>query len=335
MWLRLLACGVLAPSAAVAVLTGVPCVDPAWQPSEIRVFRDIEYGYSRNSFTGAGREEPLLMDAYLPPAGDIRSARPAAVLVHGGAFQVGDKKIDASLATMLAQRGFIAVSVNYRLEPAGLANDEAPLDATEDVRAAIRFLRKHAYEYRIDTNRIMVAGDSAGAITALYLGYVQKAQYQGSSGNAGYRSDVALSISISGELVMQAFCAVQKLSPAYGLPAYGLPTACQVQNLTCDYTHDVGATPNQPSLLMVHGTADAIVPFVNAKAIFDRALAAGIHAKLIAIPDAGHVPMKELFTEGNYFNDFMSFVIDSLGIDTFTECPSLAPVAFSPNVVFN
>jgi acetyl esterase/lipase len=325
MWLRLLACGVLAPSAAVAALTGVPCVDPAWQPSEIRVFRDIEYGFSRNSITGI--EEPLLMDAYLPPTSDIRSARPAAVLVHGGAFQVGDKTIDASLATMLAQRGFIAVSVNYRLEPAGLANDEAPLDATEDVRAAIRFLRKHAYEYRIDTNRIMVAGDSAGAITALYLGYVEKAQYEGSSGNAGYRSDVALSISISGELVMQAFCA----------SVYPQPTACTVQNLTCDYTDNVGAAPNQPSLLMVHGTADAIVPFVNAKAIFDRAIAAGLHAKLIAIPSAGHVPFKELFTEGNYFNDFMSFVIDSLGLGGVAggECPSLAPAAFSPNVVFN
>ena len=45
----------------------------------------------------------------------------------------------------------------------------------EDLRAAIRFLRKNAEEYRLDTDKIIASGDSAGAITSLFLSYAKEA----------------------------------------------------------------------------------------------------------------------------------------------------------------
>merc|ERR1712046_562221 len=109
-------------------------------------------------------------------------------------------------ALRLAQRGFVAVSVEYRTL-AGLISLETEipqLKATEDARAAVRFVRKMAKEYRIDPDRIFMEGDSAGAIVSLYMGYVKSAQEEGKSGNPGYRSDIQLAVSVSGSLKAQA-----------------------------------------------------------------------------------------------------------------------------------
>ena len=66
-------------------------------------------------------------------------------------------------------------------------------DATEDARAAVRAMRAYAAQYRIDSSRIALSGDSAGAITSLWLGYRKgRAQQNGTSGNPGFSSDVRL-----------------------------------------------------------------------------------------------------------------------------------------------
>ena len=68
----------------------------------------------------------------------------------------------------------------------------------EDVRAAIRYVRSVAATQHLDTDRILLAGESAGAFTSLYIGYVKLAQYEGNSGNPGYSSAVTSVLSISG-----------------------------------------------------------------------------------------------------------------------------------------
>merc|ERR1712151_543895 len=98
------------------------------------------------------------------------------------------------------------------------------------------------------------------------------------------------------------------------------PMGCAVQNLTNDHVNDVDGSAGQPPLLMVHGTADLTVPYVNAKAVFDRAQSVGLKSKLITIPGGGHVPFQQLFNDGTYFEDFMSFVVDALKLNA-SECP--------------
>lgn len=70
----------------------------------------------------------------------------------------------------------------------------------EDFRAAIRFARSKADRHNLDTERIIASGNSAGAITALVLGYVQDAQYEGDSGNPGESSIPNGVISIAGAI---------------------------------------------------------------------------------------------------------------------------------------
>ena len=96
---------------------------------------------------------------------------------------------------------------HYRLAP-----EQPPLDAAEDTRAAICFVRKNAAAWKVDTDRIMVAGDSAGAITSLNIGYVGGTAGGGKWGNPGLSSAVRAMVPVSGELKTQAFELISCLS---------------------------------------------------------------------------------------------------------------------------
>lgn len=290
-----------------------PCVDPAWATDDIIVQKDIAYGSVVDAATG--KNLTLLLDVYLPPASDKRPVRPGAVIVHGGSFEKGSKNQPRmkEWAYSFAVRGFVAVSINYRLDGYyfGFMNDKAALAATEDARAAVRYMRKMEKEWRIDSERILLGGGSAGAITSLTYGYVKMAQYEGHSGNPRYSSSIALSVSVSGQLKDEAHC--KSIQPK--------PSGCAVEGgPKNDHTDDVDGSKFQPPLLMVHGTADSTVPYVNGKAVYDRAQAAGIKSKLITIPGAGHVPFDQLFHQGTYLQEFMAFTVDALKLGA-AECP--------------
>lgn len=117
--------------------------------------RDVEYG------TANGKR--LLLDAYLPPSSPDRS-RPAVVMIHGGGWRVGDKGSWAPEAERLAGRGWVAFSVDYRLdEPSPFPGE------VDDVQAAVRWVRAHAGEYGVDPARIGALGESAGGHLAALL----------------------------------------------------------------------------------------------------------------------------------------------------------------------
>ena len=119
----------------------------------------------------------LQLDMYRP-TGDTVTARPAIVRVHGGSFCCGSKT-SAELvdeATTFSKEGFVNVSIDYRLESPGCTGSfsncvPAIQEAAADAQTAVRFLRANATTYGIDPNRIAIGGSSAGAITALNVGY--------------------------------------------------------------------------------------------------------------------------------------------------------------------
>jgi acetyl esterase len=101
--------------------------------------------------------EPLFLDAYVPTV--TTTKRPAILLVHGGAWRTGDKSNLAAYGMKLAELGYVAFSVNYRLAP--LHPYPAAVD---DVEAAVRWVRAPAQvkTYRLDPKRIGAIGSSAG-----------------------------------------------------------------------------------------------------------------------------------------------------------------------------
>lgn len=97
---------------------------------------------------------PVLLDIYVPKA---PGKYPAVLLIHGGGWRARQVDADKPLAERLAQRGYVVAQVAYRL-----STDAKFPAALHDCKAALRFLRAHAEEYRLDPERIGVAGGSAG-----------------------------------------------------------------------------------------------------------------------------------------------------------------------------
>ena len=157
---------------------------------------DLVYRWATNRHTR--QIEQLELDLY-QPAGDPASLRAAVVVVHGGGFQAGSKN-DAGpqrIAIDLASRGFVTVSIDYRLAPADRGAELGDVvDATEDFRAAVRWLRHNAWWLDIDVDRIGAIGNSAGGIICCQAAYVADGD-DGDDGNVqaivelwGYLTDL-------------------------------------------------------------------------------------------------------------------------------------------------
>lgn len=98
-------------------------------------------------------------DIYAP--NNLTADTMGVVLIHGGAFAMGNEKMFATTAKWLANHGVVVYCVHYRL----LAEKKFP-GAISDIKAADRYLRKNASLYHVDPNKIVNWGESAGA----YLG---------------------------------------------------------------------------------------------------------------------------------------------------------------------
>jgi carboxylesterase type B len=223
--------------------------------------RDVTYG---SAVDQQGATVTLKLDVYRP-VGDAVTDRPAIVWVHGGSFRAGDKTSPEIVdeATTFAKKGFVNVSINYRLSPNGCTTVTAEcltaiVDAKHDAQAAVRFLRARADDYGVDEDRIAIAGTSAGAITALNVGYGP--EDVGDSGNPGFASTVRAAVSLSGARILTT------------------------------------ANPGEAAALLFQGTADSLVPYQWAVDTVAEAQAAGLLAFLTTFEGAGHVPYTQFRT---------------------------------------
>jgi dienelactone hydrolase len=236
---------------------------------------DIRYGTAPDL---DGNPVALTMDRY-QPAGDSQKQRPAVIFVHGGSFSAGDKASgpSADLAGLFPKLGYVTFSINYRLLGSGCTGStagsasctNAALFAISDAQAAVRWVRQHAAEYGVDPGRIGIGGESAGGITATGVGLL--AENPGAGGNGLYSDRVQGFFSISG----------------------GLPNG-------------VYASSDDAPGLLVHGTADPVVPYswsVDTVAALQKV---NRFALLQSIDGAGHVPWYEPYrakmtTQAEYF----------------------------------
>jgi acetyl esterase/lipase len=89
---------------------------------------------------------------------------PVVLWVHGGGYRVGDKRnAVADKVRLFNARGWVFVSVNYRLTKAGVPSSAHYPDHFRDVAAAIAWTRAHASAFGGNPHRLAVLGHSAGA----------------------------------------------------------------------------------------------------------------------------------------------------------------------------
>lgn len=218
---------------------------------------NITYGSAVNQ---DGQTVTLRLDMY-QPAGDTVTARPAIVWVHGGSFCCGSKTSTEIVdeANVFARKGYVTVSIDYRLASGGCTTADivrcvtAIGHAREDAQTAVRFLRSQASAYRIDPDRIAIGGSSAGAITALNVGY--SPENPGPGDHQGFSSAVRAVQSISGAQLASG-------------------------------PINAGDAP----ALMFHNTNDPLVSYSWATTTVDQARAAGLLVVLRTWEGSGHVP---------------------------------------------
>jgi len=120
----------------------------------------------------------LKMKVYSPPSKKW-GTRPVVILFHGGGFVTGDMDNPSIkiLCNEFAQRGYVAITVQYRkmnwLTPS-LA--KAGYTATQDARAAVRYVANHSKELGVNPNNIFLGGVSAGGCLALQTAFYDKGE---------------------------------------------------------------------------------------------------------------------------------------------------------------
>lgn len=217
------------------------------------------------------------------PRNAAAEPRPAVVLVHGGGFRQGKRESYLPVAIRLAERGYVAATVSYRLAP----RNQFPA-AVHDVKAAVRYLRANAAKLGIDPERIGAMGGSAGGHLVLMLGLTAGvAEFEGSGPNLDQSSRVACVVNYYGPTDFTQSYA-KSVDAAEVLPLFlgGDLTHARLAHIRASPLNWV--TPQAAPTLSIHGTEDTYVAYEHSVWITGRLLAAGVPAELETITGAGH-----------------------------------------------
>jgi acetyl esterase/lipase len=260
----------IAIAAALVVFgSGAPgaagqAANPPGARAGVQVQRDLTYRVVDG--------EPLKLDAYRPAGAGVR---PGVVVIYGGGWVVGNKALSEAFSRRLADEGFVAFAVDYRLAP------QHPFPAAiDDLQASVRWVRAHASRFGLDPARIGALGGSAGGHLAALLATLGR-------GRLDRDARIAAAVSWAGPM---------DLHPSqYGPDSQQyLEAFLNCVGRPCDEATIVAASPishvdrsNAP-MFIADGEVDQLVPpdqVVRMSAALDRA---GVRHQLQLVPDAGH-----------------------------------------------
>lgn len=160
------------------------CLVQLLNAQELKKFRDVVYesitvdkNITYADASDGPHEKFYKADVY-EPSGDHSVKRPLIIWLHGGAFKFGSKNAVGTRlwCTTFAQRGYVCASINYRLDRRRPLFGKKTFykgcyEAIQHVNSAVAFFKQNAEKYGIDTNYIILAGNSAGGMIALQYAY--------------------------------------------------------------------------------------------------------------------------------------------------------------------
>lgn len=236
----------------------------SFQISRAELRQDIEYG----SADGVS----LRLDAHIP---DRDGTFPGIVIVHGGGWVRGDRKTNVEpLFQPLADAGFAWFSISYRL-----SNDLTMFGAAiEDVDQAVRFVKQHASEFKVDPERLALIGESAGGQLASMAALQGDAASSVRAVVALYSPSDLIGLASTSKAVPDQIRRALQNSPYAGLVKEGLKRLSPIENVRGD----------MPPFLLIHGTSDNLVPFEQSERMCERMKAAGASCELLPVRGGGH-----------------------------------------------
>ncbi len=230
-------------------------------------------------YTKAGDVE-LKLDLARPDGGD--GPFPAVLVIHGGAWRSGDKSQNRGALVEFAKRGYVAISPQYRFCPKVTFPAQV-----HDVKAAVRWLRAHKDEYRIDPDKIGAVGFSAGGHLSLMLGLTGPDDgLEGDVSPGAPSSKVQAVVNYFGPTDFKADDLPEATRPLVrdflgGTPAEKPDVAAKASPLTF-------VTPDDAPVLTFQGTKDNLVPFTQAEKLSDAMTKAGVPGRTELLIGNGH-----------------------------------------------
>ena len=242
----------------------------------VTVEKDVAYG-TVNGTT-------LRLDIYQPAEHGVE-ARPAAVLLHGGAWVSFDKSTMNGMGNFLARNGMVAFAVDYRLfdwkENDGKENRwPAQLD---DVQRAVRWVRANASKYGVDPQRIGAFGHSAGGQLAALLG-MEETRDNSDPALAKYSSKVQATVDFSG---LTDFTTDRDADRDKFLAGFLGVDYAKHEDVWREASPAFHVAKDDAPFLIVHGTKDEEVPMSQSQELYDKLKAAGVPVSLVKVED-GH-----------------------------------------------
>jgi acetyl esterase/lipase len=251
---------------------------PAGDAASFAAFVGTGYRVAPNItyMTASGVE--LKLDFYRPA--QAQGPLPTAIFMHGGGYRIGSRK-EASVLNLMPyiQMGWNAVNVEYRASGIALAPA-----AVEDARCAVRWVTRNAKEYNVDTDRIVVTGQSAGAHLALMAGLV--AESAGFDRNCPGPEPLKVAAVISWYGVFDYTALVDDPKRDYAVTWIGgRPNYKEVAKRVSPMTY---VRAGLPPVIAIHGDADPTVPYEQEVREIEALKKVGNVAELVTIPGGGH-----------------------------------------------
>ncbi len=251
--------------------------------------------------------EPLRYDFYRPLG--VGAPTPGVVFVHGGGWAGGDPSQAAGNGMHFARRGIATVSISYRLAPAH--RFPACLD---DVRRGLRHVRAYADEFGVDPERLVLMGLSAGAHLAMLVHLARDL--------AALAPDLPPELRDVDERVVGVIAHYGPYDLARRKPVVGWDAIADLLGdrvsdpewvrLASPVQHAAAATA---PVLLVHGTADAVVSYRESERMHAALLAAGRASELLLLDGAPHGFQVEWRGEANRrANAAMDTFLDRLSL---------------------
>lgn len=253
------------PSSAALVVAGLSDA-----PEDVEVRHGMVYG----RVAGVSLE----LDLYRPIAAS--APRPGIVFVHGGGWHAGQRQQFAWHAEQCAQRGYVCLSVSYRLT--GVAPYPACLD---DVQRAVRWFRSRAAEFNLDPERLGAFGSSAGGHLVACLG-VRDTRDPVADELAGFSSQVQCVVDYHG---IHDFPGLPdwKIAGEACLALFGGPLD-EHRALWEDASPQRFVDSSAAPMLLIHDPDDPVVPYAQSVDFATALMRAGRPVEFMPVPGAGH-----------------------------------------------
>lgn len=245
------------------------------------------------SFLEPGRTE--LMDMYYPLGARPEERFPGVVIIHGGGWNSGVRNADreVNIGSNLARMGYVCISIDYRVAQKG---QKAFPVILQDCKKAVQWLRVHAEELQLDAKHIGCIGGSAGGHLATLLAFAgPDVGLEPTEPYPGVDSRVQACVNLYG--IMDLFNWRQTQpdgTPLEGKLRMGGPRAMMGTREDQDRENWLKMSPlhqadrQDPPLLQIHGKADPIVDWWQARDMKARLDELGVENELLLLDGIGH-----------------------------------------------